>query len=304
MRILLGVDGSKSSDRAAALVANLAWPAGSTIDVVAAYPGSAGLFSMPGAVVAPDVVEETENGMEAEAQRMAVEVAHRFATPDLTIETQVLRERAATAILDLAVASDVDLIVLGNRGRGPFESALLGSVSAEVVDQSHRPVLVARSERIERILLADDGSKSAAAATQVVRGWPIFRGASVRVISVADVDPEWNPWLRGDGRREADAAAASQLREQHEALVEATAASLRGAGLKADGEVLDGSPAQRLVEAAATWNADLIVVGMHGRSGLERLLIGSVARSVVYHAPCSVLVVPGPDRAASEPAKR
>jgi nucleotide-binding universal stress UspA family protein len=118
------------------------------------------------------------------------------------------------------------------------------------------------------------------------------------------VDPEWNPWLRGDGRREADAAAASQLREQHEALVEATAASLRGAGLKADGEVLDGSPAQRLVEAAATWNADLIVVGMHGRSGLERLLIGSVARSVVYHAPCSVLVVPGPDRAASEPAKR
>ena len=60
----------------------------------------------------------------------------------------------------------------------------------------------------------------------------------------------------------------------------------------AEDAVQDGSPSHRLVEEAVNWDADLVVVGHHGQGGLERLLVGSVARSVLYHAPCSVLVVP------------
>jgi len=52
-----------------------------------------------------------------------------------------------------------------------------------------------------------------------------------------------------------------------------------------------GKPATKIVEGAKSWPADLIVVGSHGRGGVERLMLGSVAESVVRHAPCPVLVV-------------
>lgn len=52
-----------------------------------------------------------------------------------------------------------------------------------------------------------------------------------------------------------------------------------------------GKPASKIVEGARSWRADLIVIGSHGRGGVERLLLGSVAESVVRHASCPVLVV-------------
>lgn len=57
------------------------------------------------------------------------------------------------------------------------------------------------------------------------------------------------------------------------------------------GEVLDGSPAATIIDKARDWDADLLVLGSHGRSGLERFLMGSVAEKVVSNAPCSVLIV-------------
>jgi nucleotide-binding universal stress UspA family protein len=298
MRVLLGVDGSTSSDRAAALVANLAWPVGSTIEVLTAYPGTAALFGMPGMVMAADVIQETEDAMEAEARRLVTHVARRFAAPDLAVETQVLRERAASAIIDEAETQNVDLIVLGNRGRGSFESAVLGSVCAEVVEQANRPVLVARRDRIARILVGEDGSSGAAAAAAIVRHWPMLHTAQIRVLSVADIDPQSNPWLQATALRDENHAGKTQLHEYHEKLAQETAAGLRSAGLKVEAEVQDGSPAHRLAEAAANWDADLIVVGHRGRSALQRLFVGSVARAILYHAPCSVLIVPEPKSAA------
>ena len=166
MRVFLGVDGSTSSDLAALMVANLVWPIGTTIKVMTAYPGTAALFDVAGMGMAADVIQQSEDAMESEARRMVIHVARRLAAPDVTVETQVVRGRAATAILDQASGFHADLIVLGNRGRGPFESSVLGSVSAEVVDHSDRPVLVARRDRISRILLGEDGSDSAAAASE------------------------------------------------------------------------------------------------------------------------------------------
>jgi nucleotide-binding universal stress UspA family protein len=291
MKVLLAVDGSTSSDRAASLVANLAWPMGSTIEVVTVYPGTTAMFDMPGVVLAADVVQEAEDAMEAEAKRIVAKVARQFAASDLTVQTQVLRGRAATALQDRASEFKADLIVVGNRGRGPFESAVMGSVSAQVVDHSRVPVLVARRDHIARILLGEDGSESAAAAADTVRRWSALHGSPIRVLSVADVDPQWNPWLRGAEMRAAQAAKTASLHEHQEALARSTAAALEKAGLVAEGVVEDGNPAHRLVEAAVNWDADLIVVGTHGHGGLGPI-VGSVARAVLYHAPCSILVVP------------
>jgi nucleotide-binding universal stress UspA family protein len=293
MKVFLAVDGSTSSERAASLVANLAWPMGSTIEVVTAYPGTAAMFEVPGVILDSAVVHETEDAMEAEARRIVTKVARRFATPDLTVQTQVLRGRAATALLDEAVDFKADLIVVGNRGRGPFESAVLGSVSSEIVDHSRVPVLVARRDHIARILFGEDGSGSAAAAADTLRHWSALHGSPIRVLSVADVDPQWNPWLRGAEMRAAHAAGAASMHEHQQALSRKTAAAFAKAGLVAEGMVEDGNPAHRLVEVAANWDADLIVVGAHGHGGLGPI-VGSVARAVLYHAPCSILVVPEP----------
>lgn len=62
-------------------------------------------------------------------------------------------------------------------------------------------------------------------------------------------------------------------------------------GLSPSSDVLFGSPDSRIVETAEEWHADLIIVGSHGYSRWERLLLGSVSDSVVHHAPCSVFVV-------------
>ena len=294
MRVLLGVDGSQASDCAASLAANLAWPVGSTIDILTAHPGSADRLENVGMVPSADLARERENAVEVAAQGIADDAARRFTGPDLTVETRVVRDRASKAILDEAARFEVDLIVMGNRGHGAIESAVLGSTCLEVVDQSHRPVLIVRRGRMDRILVGEDGSKCAAAAVELVRRWSVFHEAKVRVLSVSDHDALRMPWLHGGVRPETIDAAAAQAHSAREARAGATASTLRGAGMQAEALVEDGSPAHRLIEAAADWDADLIVVGSRGETGLERLLVGSVSRAVLYHAPCSVLIVPEP----------
>lgn len=84
------------------------------------------------------------------------------------------------------------------------------------------------------------------------------------------------------------------VREQAGSFVDEAKDSIQGnftgTGLSVSTEVLRGAPDQQIVEKAKEWNADLIVVGSHGRGFWGRLL-GSVSNGVVHHAPCSVLVV-------------
>ena len=56
-------------------------------------------------------------------------------------------------------------------------------------------------------------------------------------------------------------------------------------------EIVEGNPKHVLLDEAESWGADLIVVGSHGRRGLQRFLLGSVSQAVALHAPCSVEIV-------------
>jgi nucleotide-binding universal stress UspA family protein len=174
---------------------------------------------------------------------------------------------------------------------------LLGSVSAEVVDHAPAPVLVARGRRIERIVMGWDGSSCATRAAELVRTWPIFAGSNVRVVSVAAVETPWWTGFPEAGSPElmpmyVELAEAS--RKHHDEMAEAMADQLRQAGLKAEGERRDGDAATQILSSANAFHADLIVVGTHGRTGLERIVLGSVARNVLQHAACSVLIVREP----------
>jgi nucleotide-binding universal stress UspA family protein len=85
----------------------------------------------------------------------------------------------------------------------------------------------------------------------------------------------------------------SEERPAHD-LVERIAKELRSAGFMADTAVATGDVRESIIDAAAEWNSDLIVVGSHGQSGLRRFLLGSVAEFVARHAGCSVEIVRAP----------
>ena len=81
------------------------------------------------------------------------------------------------------------------------------------------------------------------------------------------------------------------LTKLHEGLASRAARKLADEGFQTQSRVLQGDPREALIDEAKKERADLLVVGSHGRTGLEKLLMGSVASHVVTHAPCSVLVV-------------
>jgi general stress protein 26/nucleotide-binding universal stress UspA family protein len=141
-----------------------------------------------------------------------------------------------------------------------------------------------------KILLAvDDSPNSSEAVREVIeRTWP--PDTIVRVLSaVEDIPPPAaDLWYDAAGSLE---RANQELTERFEQLSARIADSLVDAGLKTEPVVLHGDPRSVIVEEAKEWGADLIVVGSHGYTGLKRLLLGSVAQSVVGHAPCSVEVV-------------
>ena len=89
------------------------------------------------------------------------------------------------------------------------------------------------------------------------------------------------------------------LRQQLEEVVARAEGALREVGFSTEGRVLVGEPRQALIETAQSERADLIVVGSHGRSGIAKMMLGSVSSHIVTHAPCSVMVVKQSGRATS-----
>jgi nucleotide-binding universal stress UspA family protein len=298
MRVLLGIDGSPASDRALELVAGIDWPAGSLLRLVVATPP-------PPEWGVIDVGGEVVDRLADEDRRILERAAARFDGRPLDVQSVMRHARPASAILDEAAEMAADLIVVGNRGRGPFQTALLGSVSAEVVDRASCPVLVARGTEISRMLIADDGSEAASVITDVLCRWRILRGCTARVVSVASAS---RGRLEGMSTTSGDVFTIGGAHAAEEAALNAAWADhcverLRACGIEAEADVRLGDPAHEIVKAAVDARADLIITGSRGHSGLARILLGSVARNVVLHAPCSVLVVRRPPQRSEQPQR-
>lgn len=141
-----------------------------------------------------------------------------------------------------------------------------------------------------RILLAIDGSEYSAEAAQAVASRPWPKGTAVRILSAVEpvAPPAAELWYDAGGSLE---RARQEMTSQAEQLTAGVAETLRDGGVTAETVVRHGDPRSLIVDEAKEWDADLIVVGSHGYTGLARWLLGSVAQSVVSHAPCSVEVV-------------
>ena len=141
-----------------------------------------------------------------------------------------------------------------------------------------------------KILVAIEDSKYADAITQTLLAQAKPGDTQVYVLHV--VEPPSLLLGREMGGFEPDLDQAWQARQtQAEALVARTAQLLRSHGFDVSTRVEQGEPKSQIIDTATKWGADLVIVGSHGRTGLERFLIGSVSDAVARHAPCSVEIV-------------
>jgi nucleotide-binding universal stress UspA family protein len=141
-----------------------------------------------------------------------------------------------------------------------------------------------------KILIGVDDSEHSRAAVDWVKSasWP--RGTKVFVAAAVSVPVMVTTEIYAPGPGMSTQAFEEAVRMGEE-LTARTEKDLGSHGLDTEARVLHGDPRESLVNYAGAIGADLIVVGSHGRSGLAKLILGSVASHVVSHAPCSVLVV-------------
>ena len=287
MNVLFATDGSASSEQARAFVAAMPWPTATHIDVLHVDQFLDGDLDLP---VGKYSAEHQKLRAEIETQLAGVKAA--LAGPGRVVDTMLRLGRPASVIIDEARRTQASLIVVGSHGRGPFTSALLGSVAAEVVDHAPCPVLVARRGTLGGIVLADDGSDGAKQAEQLIAQWSFLRGVPIRAVSVyslmplyASIDP--GAFIPGEVYQDL----MNDLTEAAKQTASGAKARLAALGVTVTAQLREGNAAQQIIAAASDARADLIVIGSRGRTGLERLLLGSVARNVLFHAPCSVLIV-------------
>ena len=142
-----------------------------------------------------------------------------------------------------------------------------------------------------KILLAVDGSKYSDAAVQAVASKIRKEDADVLVLQVVEPRIFSTPPQMAPGYEPELAEIMKEQFQQAQQTVDRTAGALKAAGFNAKGRVVEAETRSGILDLASEWHADLIVLGSHGRKGLQRFMLGSDAESVARSAFCSVFIV-------------
>ena len=157
MHILIGVDGSQAAEVACEFVANRTWPIGTRIELVGA--------------ISPELIKRDRIAARDALRQTLDDRGDSLRKAGLTVSTEIIDGDPADSLVDRAGNTFADLIVVGNRGLGPVGSAVIGSVSAHLIDQAPCPVLVARSPSATRMVLASDGTHSSRKIPRILAAW-------------------------------------------------------------------------------------------------------------------------------------
>jgi nucleotide-binding universal stress UspA family protein len=286
MNILLAVDSSPASQAAVREVAARPWPSGSMVRILSVVDPTY-TWNAPG-------LKESLLKSAEELVRCASEALQ---SSGLQIMALVLTGDPKAVVVDYARQIAADLIVVGSHEASDVMRFLLGSVARAVVrfaPCSVEIVRVAPGPGARKILLATDGSECSESAARSIaqRPWPA--GSEVRIVSVVELSPAW---FRAPYPAYFDTNAMENLRgeamKRAQEAVMAAELIMTNAGLPVSGTVAvpSASAKELILNEAAEWGADLIVVGSHGRRGAGRFLLGSVSEPVGFHADCSVEIV-------------
>lgn len=274
-KILVCTDGSLASEGAIAAALQLAQTTGSKIFLLEVIYFLAGYeLQSPDALTPPVINLELMQAQETAVQERLEKQKAEAAKQGVTLETRTRTSSSAyEGIMEAAEELQPDLIIMGRRGYSGLTRLLMGSVTARVIGHSPCHVLVVPQGvplNFQRILVASDGSPFSEAAWQEALSLAQTMGSALTAVSVA-ADERDIP-VTAKVIQTLESAAAKQ-------------------GLVLDSMIPTGRPDEGIVKVAEFKGASLIIVGSHGRTGLRRLLMGSVAERVIGHAKCPVLVV-------------
>jgi nucleotide-binding universal stress UspA family protein len=218
------------------------------------------------------------------------DLAQRFAQHDILVDETVINVgNPADAIVRKAEEIDADLVLIGAGEQSPFGHVFLGPVASAVMQHASRPVLAVRpgepAVTFRKILCPVDMSETSARglanATQLARAF----GSQLIVLSVVP-SHSWPPTLAESGHlSEAIAAYQRNWRVEFDQFLTMCAI----ADVEWRKEVRIGVPHEEIAASAKEHQADLIVMGSTGRTGLARILMGSVTRRIIQRLPCSLL---------------
>jgi nucleotide-binding universal stress UspA family protein len=289
MKILLAVDGSECSGRAAAFLTRFH-------------------FTPEDKIIILHVISEIPYEDDSYAnirrfmKRVAPQVLDSAAKILKPVKAQIIKRETEgypdATIMETAENGDFDLVVMGTRGLKGVKSFFVGSVTRSVAINSAKPVLVTRTPEWQpgehmKVLLASDGSDSAGAAADLLASMPFPSDTECMVVNVphsAFSDMFTHHEAAKDKTLEKDAATIRDIEHrQAEQVVEKTKSRLSNNFSHIQEYIQAGDPAMEILNAAEKFRPDIIAVGCRGLKGMKGMM-GSVSRRILTHSPCPVLI--------------
>lgn len=243
----------------------------------------------------PGVEDEGTDEFARRGEGAVSAVAERATDAGVDVTTAIAEsgEPVHSAVLTYADEHDIDCIVMGTHGRTGLDRFVLGSVAERTLRESSVPVMTVHEDTVVDpafgdVLVPTDGSPSAQAAADRAIDLALATDAALHVVHVVDL---------GVVRGEADAGVVlDALEEAGEQALRTVIDRAEEAGVSTiESSVLSGTPHRAIVDYADERDVDCIVMGTHGRTGVDRYLLGSVAERVVRLADVPVLALKAPD---------
>ncbi len=286
--VVVGVDGSPSSRVAVAWATHEAAMRHvplTVVHVADSLSGAASTLVWPAGRIPEEVrkIQENEAHNVITVAIRAAEVAANGDRPE--IDREMLCGKPVTALVDLS--KNAQMVVIGRRGRTGRHSRLLGSVSAGLIHHAHCPVAVINDESLSSqhsaglpVLVGIDGSQASESAMAMAFDEASWRGVDLVVLRVLwDADASFFGMEWSALQSTAEGTLAESL----------TAWKVRYPEVNVQAVVEFEHPARRLLERSE--EAQLVVVGSHGRGGVAEILLGSVSSAVAQTARTPVLIV-------------
>ncbi|MBX0324677.1 universal stress protein [Halomicroarcula sp. F13] len=286
--ILVPTDGSDHARRAAEHGAYLAELFDASVHLLAAVDVNAasGPFSAGG------VDDEFVARLEAKAESAVDATASGMGSVE-PVRREVVTGRPSDVILDYVADHDVDVVAMGTHGRSGLKRVLTGSVAEHVLRRSPVPVLSVRAtedtqvdDGYDDVLIPTDGSEAAAPA--VDHGVAVARRANARVHAVSVVN-------LGDVTTGSEMGIPQGVLDRLEASAAEAAESVadvaRETGLEAVTATPTGYPGHELLAYVEDAGIDVVAMGTHGHTGLDRVVLGSTAERLVRRSTAPVLTV-------------
>ncbi len=281
--IVVGVDGSPES----ASAASVAWMLARAADVPFRLVHAIDDVNTSLALAGTAVVTEALQLAALAGARAELGVSLQDCVPRSVVDAMVVSPGSTGDVLEAVVAeTGATMLVLGGKHHSKLGRWLGGSTVQQVVRRLRVPLLVTAGElrARPRVMVAVDHSYAAVPTIHQAVAFARLLGSPLHALHVVDPPPAIAELPRDWSREiiERDIWPRIPLVEQ--------------------GKVIrEGVPFETIVDEAAAWRADVIVVGSHGKGWVDRLLIGSVTEDLLNNLPCAVLVVPVPKPEQVEP---